>query len=115
MPLLNRYIAQLILTGLLGAVFAAPQSKAGPETTVPGDTENARVIANRALSAAEASVAQAASKKALWTVAVEALDRARAAYAKEDFERAASEANTARDFAELGIAQTCYPAFEVLP
>ena len=70
--------------------------------------------AERALQEAEFAVRTAASTKALWTTADDALKRAKAAFARTDYTAAAAAAAEATEQARLGIAQSAYPPFPAL-
>lgn len=74
--------------------------------------KNARPVAELLISA-EAAVASAAERKALWTVAVDALRRAQEAVRAGTCEQAIREAEVAIEFAELGIAQLGYPPYPI--
>jgi hypothetical protein len=67
--------------------------------------------ARGALVAARNAVKDAMAHRALWTTAQSAMTQAEAAYAKGDFATAAKAAESARELALLGIAQTAYPPF----
>jgi len=70
--------------------------------------------AERALQEAELAVRAAASKKALWTTADDALKQAKAAFTRADYAAAAAAAAEATEQARLGIAQSTYPPFPAL-
>lgn len=77
---------------------------------VPAQTgDDRRQQATLALQQAEQALQVAEARSALWTTAVDALNAARSAYAKEDFAAAARFARTAIEQARLGIAQLEYP------
>ncbi len=75
------------------------------------DHTSLRKDAARQLKIATAAVDEAASKKALWIPAAEALEEAKIAFERGDFEQAISQARMARQFAELGIKQLDYPPY----
>ena len=78
-----------------------------------GDPEQTslRTDAARELEMAVSAVDEAARKKALWIPAEQALDGAKAAFARGDFEQAITLARSARRFAELGIKQLATPPY----
>jgi hypothetical protein len=105
--------ARLLVFSLLAALCLLPTDSGVHASAADSVTSDGSSAAQRnakaALLEAEAAVSRAADLRALWTTAVEALERARAAYARGDFASAREEANAARKFAELGIAQREYP------
>jgi hypothetical protein len=78
--------------------FACPKD-------APPRCESARSSLKEAQSAVEA----AASARALWTTAVEALREAQGAFLRGDYEGAQGAADIAAQQARLGIAQSAYP------
>jgi hypothetical protein len=74
-----------------------------------GEKRLACEAARAALVAAEAAVAEAARREALWTTAQSALQDAEAAFAGGDYDAVARAAESAEQLARLGIAQTRYP------
>lgn len=65
----------------------------------------ADTASDAALAEAEASVAEARTKLALWTAAVQALDAARKAQQRGDADECRRQSRLATDFARLGILQ----------
>lgn len=57
------------------------------------------------------AVQEAERRKALWIPAIEALEDAKAAFDRGDFERSIELARSARQFAELGIKQLAAPPY----
>ena len=86
---------------------------AGDTAVCPNPAPPACEDARSALSAAESAVQGAAAKLSLWTTAVDALKRARAAFRGRDYAAATRAARTAAEQAQLGIAQTRYPPFDM--
>jgi HEPN domain-containing protein len=58
-------------------------------------------------------VQAAAAKHALWTTAEEAMRLAQAAFLRGEYPEAIHAAQTAAEQAQLGIAQTQYPMFQL--
>ena len=100
------------LIWLIGSVLGVVQSAASESDAASSGAVRSEFAARQALGAAESAVAEAAARRALWTVAQEALERARAAYADAAYQRAEREAKAARTFAELGIRQLRYPPYQ---
>lgn len=67
--------------------------------------------ARAALAEAEQAVLAAREQQALWTTAEEALKLARRALERGNYAEALKQAKTAREHAELGLAQKSYPLF----
>lgn len=65
----------------------------------------ADTASDAALAEAEASVAEARAKQALWTAAVQALDAARKAQQRGDADECRRQSRLATDLARLGILQ----------
>jgi hypothetical protein len=75
----------------------------------PPVCEEARVT----LGTAQAAVRAAAAKRALWTTAEDAMRLAQAAFLRGEYREAMRAAQTAAEQAQLGIAQTQYPMFQL--
>lgn len=75
------------------------------------DHTSLRKVAADQLEVATAAVDEAARRNALWVPAVEALDNAKIAFERGEFEQAIRQARMARRFAELGIKQFDYPPY----
>jgi hypothetical protein len=77
------------------------------------DPENAslRNEAAAQLEMAISAVQEAERQKALWIPAAEALEEAKAAFGRGEFEQAIKLARDARQFAELGIRQLATPPY----
>ena len=65
------------------------------------------------VASAEAAVADAAQRKALWTVAVDALTQARISLRSGACAQAIQEAEAAMEFSRLGIDQLEYPPYRI--
>jgi hypothetical protein len=94
-------------------VLASRAALAGDTPACPNSAPPACEEARSALSAAESAVQAAAAKLSLWTTAVDALKQARAAFLGRDYAAATRAARTAAEQAQLGIAQTRYPTFDM--
>jgi hypothetical protein len=90
--------------------WAAP---AGDMPLCPNQAPPACLEARNVLSAAETAVQAAAAKRSLWTTAIDALKQARAAFVGGDYAAAARAGRVATEQAQLGIAQTRYPTFDM--
>ncbi|UCH48158.1 MAG: hypothetical protein JSU95_19365 [Betaproteobacteria bacterium] len=77
------------------------------------DPENTSLRSEAAtqLEMAITAVEEAARRKALWIPAEEALQKAKAAFDRGEFEHAIKLARDARQFAELGIKQLETPPY----
>jgi hypothetical protein len=105
---------RLIHYGLvLLLVLASRVALAGDTPVCPNPAPPACEEARTALSAAESAVRAAASKLSLWTTATDALKQARAAFFGRDYAAATRAARVAIEQAQLGIAQTRYPTFDM--
>lgn len=93
--------------------LASPAALAGDTPVCPSPAPPACEEARSALSAAENAVQAAAAKLSLWTTAVDALKQARAAFLGRDYAAATRAARIATEQAQLGIAQTRYPVFDM--
>jgi hypothetical protein len=104
--------AALAAFGLLAAPWT-PAALAGDVQSCPERAPPACQAARSALVEAEAAVRAAAAKRALWTTAEEALEVARSAFDRREYTDAEIAARRAVEQAQLGIAQTEYPAFRL--
>jgi murein lipoprotein len=84
---------------------ATQQSAQADKPAKPTITESAKA----SLAAAEAAVKDAKSKNALWTTADDALKAAKTAADKGDSAAVISNADKAKQHAELGLKQLSYP------
>jgi len=75
----------------------------------PPSCEEARI----ALGTARTAVQAAAAKDALWTTAEDAMRLAQTAFLRGEYPEAIHAARTAAEQAQLGIAQTQYPMFQL--
>jgi hypothetical protein len=96
-----------LLALMLSACGAAPSQ---PEVAPAVPTINS--VASQALAQAEADVAVARNKFALWSTAESALVAARLAAELGDSEAVIKQAELASELAALGIAQLDYPSTE---
>jgi hypothetical protein len=99
--------------GLGGFVLSAHLALADDTPSCPDTSPPACEEVRIALSSAHAAVLAAADQRALWTTADDALRRARAAFLDGDYPGAIRAARTAAEQAQLGIAQTHYPMFQL--
>ncbi len=95
--------------GLLAWVIVAVSGTA----LASGDPENTSLRNEAATELAKAvrTVQEAEHHKALWIPAVEALEEAKVAFDRGEFEQAIKLARSARQFAELGIKQLAAPPY----
>lgn len=75
------------------------------------DHTSLRKDAAQELEIAIAAVDEAAQKDALWIPAAKALDNAKSAFERGDFQQVIEQARMATEFAELGIKQLGYPPY----
>jgi hypothetical protein len=94
-------------------VLAFRAALAGDTLACPNPAPPACEEARIALSTAESAVQAAAAKLSLWTTAVDALKQARAAFLGGEYAAATRAARVAAEQAQLGIAQTRYPTFDM--
>jgi hypothetical protein len=99
--------------GLGGFVLSAHLALADDMLSCPDTGPPACEGARVALSTAQAAVQAAADQRALWITADDALRRARVAFLDGDYQGAIKAAQTAAEQAQLGIAQTHYPIFQL--
>ena len=97
----SRWLVVWLMVAVSGTAFASE----GPENT------SLRNEAARELEMAITAVQKARQRKALWIPAVEALDKAGAAFDRGEFRTAIELARSARQFAELGIKQLAAPPY----
>lgn len=95
--------ARSLAAGVLGMVLASEVSLQGVLAADPAEA------CESALAQAEVAVAQARSREALWTTALDALREARRLRREADWNGCDSRANEARQLAELGRRQLEYP------
>lgn len=99
----------LLLGGCAGDMATkpdeAPKAAAAKAEAPPALTDEAK----QALAKAEADVKAAIAKKALWTTADDALEKAKDAAKKGDSAAVLKAAKTASEHAKLGIGQSEYP------
>jgi hypothetical protein len=93
--------------------LASKAALAGDTPVCPNPAPPACEEARSALGAAESAVEAAAAKLSLWTTAADALKQARAAFLGGDYAAAMRAARTATEQAQLGVAQTRYPTFDM--
>lgn len=93
---------------LIAHVALADDVLSCPDTGLPA-CEEARV----AVRTAQTAVQAAADQRALWTTAEDALRRAQRAFLDGDYPGAIRAAQNAAEQAQLGIAQTHYPVFQL--
>jgi hypothetical protein len=106
---LFRLRAPVALVAFVLGTFAIPPAAAGnPSCGAP-----AAGSAPAAIAAAEATMALALERGSLWTVAVDALARGRAALESGACEEAIREAEAARALAQLGLDQLDYPPYQL--
>jgi hypothetical protein len=105
----KNHIYCLWMLPLLASVMLAISGTA----LASGDSDHTslRKDAARELEIATAAVDEAARKDALWIPAVDALDNAKSAFERGDFEQTVEQARMAKAFAELGIKQLGYPPY----
>lgn len=89
------------------ATQEAPKAEAKP--AAPALSQSAK----SALADAQAKVKEAKSKMALWTTADSALKAAEEAAKKGDSDGVIKNAKTAKEQAELGLAQNNYPVLQL--
>ena len=105
---------RLIRCGVtLLSVLVSGAALAGDTLACPNPAPSTCEDAQSALSAAESAVQAAAAKLSLWTTAEDALRQARAAFRAGDYASATRAARMATEQAQLGIAQTRYPKFDM--
>ena len=98
-------LCPLVLVWAILAVSGTPFASEGPENT------SLRNEAAAQLEMAISAVQEAERQKALWIPAAEALEEAKAAFGRGEFEQAIKLARDARQFAELGIRQLANPPY----
>lgn len=69
--------------------------------------------AKAAIATAAAALAEASSRRALWTVAVDALEHAKRAAQNGHCKEAIRHARKAESYARLGIEQLRYPPYRI--
>jgi hypothetical protein len=108
---------RLIARGLVifGIVFVVPHRllSADDQLNCPNPAPPICEKARIGLGAARTAVQAAAAKHALWTTAEEAMRLAQAAFLRGEYPEAIHAAQTAAEQAQLGIAQTQYPMFQL--
>lgn len=101
---MNKLLIALAGAGLLFA-SAGQTAAVASEGAKPALTEEA----SGALAQAEANIKLGEEKENVWTTAVKALKKAKAAAAKGDSAMVIEESKVASDLAILGVEQTKYP------
>jgi hypothetical protein len=99
----------MTLAVLLCCALAVPAALPGESPCGGPATESAPA----AIARAEVAVALASERKSLWTVAVDALGRARVALDAGACDQAIREAEAALALARLGIGQLDYPPYQL--
>ncbi len=108
---------RLIAGGLVifGIVFVVPHRLVSADDQLncpnpaPRLCEEARIV----LGTARTAVQAAATNHALWTTAEDAMRLAQAAFLRGEYPEAIQAAQRAAEQAQLGIAQTQYPMFQL--
>jgi hypothetical protein len=95
------------------ALASNPVTQADDTLACPSHPPPACEATKLALLDAQSAVQAALGWRALWTTAEDGLKQARAAFLKGDYPAAARAARTAIEQAQLGIAQSQYPMFQM--
>ena len=99
------FFSRCLVVWLMMAVSGTAFASEGPENT------SLRNEAATELEMAITAIQEAEQRKALWIPAVEALEEAKAAFDRGEFEQAIKAARSARQFAKLGIEQRAAPPY----
>jgi hypothetical protein len=97
--------------GIVVAFVGLVLGQAGPAGAAQSARPDARQ-AQGAVQRAEEAVRHAWAQRSLWTTAQEALEQARAAAARGDYQAAVEAARFAVEQAELGMGQMRYRRFD---
>jgi hypothetical protein len=109
MHLIARGLAAFGMIFVLSQRLLLADDRLNCPNRAPPVCEEAKV----ALGIAQTAVQAAAANRALWTTAEDAMKLARAAFVRGDYPEAIHAAQTAAEQAQLGIAQTQYPMFQL--
>jgi hypothetical protein len=91
--------------------LAATLTPPGNRLVCPADAPPLCEIARARVAEAESAVAAAATRRALWTTAMEAFRDAQSAFVQGDYQGARRAAAAAIEQARMGMAQGAYPTF----
>ena len=102
-----------IVTGcwITPLALAAALTPSGNRLVCPVDAPSLCEVARTSVAEAESAVAAAATRRALWTTAADALRDAQGLFVQGDYQGARRSAATAIEQARMGIAQSADPTF----
>jgi hypothetical protein len=110
---MRRYLRLMHMIACIVAAFAIAAAACASGVAAGSAQKLNADVARAAIAQAERAVRRSEAQRMLWTTAEEALRRARRAFEDGDLAAAVAQARTAREHADLAIAQKRYPPFRI--